>query len=161
MSETATTDVLPLRFSGLLLRVVAGLADLGVIWLFAWLVSSVMGISFLAATPEQLADTTHLHTLNAIVLFFAWLYCAGLESSPLQATLGMAIMGLYTADPTGGRVGLGRTTIRFWMRFIFSRAALALANAVRVCASVRTTGLPPETTLGVGALPGPVFFLRA
>lgn len=118
MSQTATTDVLPLRFSGLLLRVVAGLADLGVIWLFAWLVSSVMGISFLAATPEQLADTTHLHTLNAIVLFFAWLYCAGLESSPLQATLGMAIMGLYTADPTGGRVGLGRTTIRFWMRFL-------------------------------------------
>lgn len=118
MSETATTDVLPLRFSGLLLRVVAGLADLGVVWLFAWLVSSVMGISFLAATPEQLADPAPLHMLNAIVLFFAWLYCAGLEASLLQATLGMAIMGLYTADPTGGRVGLGRTTIRFWMRFL-------------------------------------------
>jgi len=77
-----------------------------------------MGISFLAATPDQLADTASLHMLNAIVLFFAWLYCAGLESSPLEATLGMAIMGLYTADPRGARIGMGRATIRFWMRFL-------------------------------------------
>ena len=38
--------------------------------------------------------------------------------------------------------------IRFWMRFIFSRYALAFASAVRVWAAVRTTGLPLETTLG-------------
>jgi uncharacterized RDD family membrane protein YckC len=118
LSKIEPIDVLPLRYAGLLLRTVAGLADLGVVWLFAWLVSSAMGVSFLAATPDQLADTTSLHMLNAIVLFFAWLYCAGMESSPLQATLGMAIMGLYTADPRGARVGMGRTTIRFWMRFL-------------------------------------------
>jgi len=116
LSALEPNDVLPLRYSGLLLRVVAGLADLGVVWLFAWLVSTVLGIPFLAATPEQLADTTSLHMLNAIVLFFAWLYFAGLETSNLQATLGMAVMGIYTAGQSGERAGMGRTTVRFLTR---------------------------------------------
>lgn len=118
MSEIEPIDVLPLRYAGLLLRVVAGLADLGVVWLFAWLVSSVLGIPFLAATSEQLADTTTLHILNVIILFFAWLYFAGLETSNLQATLGMAIMGIYTTDQSGERAGMGRTTVRFVTRFM-------------------------------------------
>ena len=30
-------DVLQPRYAGILLRVIAGLTDLGVVWLFAWL----------------------------------------------------------------------------------------------------------------------------
>ena len=111
-------DVLQPRYAGILLRVIAGLTDLGVVWLFAWLASALLGMSFLAATPEQLADTTSLHTLNAIVLFCAWIYFAGMEASNLQATLGMAVMGLYVTDVTGDRAGFGRTTIRYWVRFV-------------------------------------------
>ena len=119
MSETSTTDdILQLRYAGLLLRLIAGLADIGVIWLFAWLVSALLGLPFLAGTAEQLADTSRVHMLIAIVLFAAWLYMAGLEASGLQATLGMAVMGIYLADMTGERLGMGRATIRFWMRFL-------------------------------------------
>ena len=119
MSKTsATDDTLQLRYAGLLLRLIAGLADIGVIWLFAWLASSLLGLPFLAGTAEQLADTARVHMLIAIVLFVSWLYMAGLETSGLQATLGMAGMGIYLADMAGTRAGIGRTTIRFWMRFL-------------------------------------------
>ena len=129
MSETSNTDdILPLRYAGLLLRMIAGLADIGVIWLFAWLVSSLLGLPFLAGTADQLADTERVHMLIAIVLFCAWLYMAGLETSGLQATLGMAVMGIYIADMAGARAGMGRTTIRFWMRFLSTKDKKTILN---------------------------------
>lgn len=118
MSENPAPAVLPLRYAGLILRTVAGFVDLGLVWLFAWAVSALLGLPFLAGTSEQLADDTSLHMLNAIVLFFAWLYFAGMEASGLQATLGMAVMGLFTADVTGGRATFARTTLRYWTRFV-------------------------------------------
>jgi uncharacterized RDD family membrane protein YckC len=109
---------LQFRYGGLLLRIIAGLADIGVIWLFAWLASVLLGLPFLAVTEDHLVDPSRVHMLITIFLFFAWLYAAGLESSRLQATLGMAIMGIYVTDMAGERAGIGRTTIRFWMRFL-------------------------------------------
>ena len=80
--------------------------------------TGIVGLPFLAGTAEQLADTARVHMLIAIVLFVSWLYMAGLETSGLQATLGMAVMGIYLADMAGTRAGIGCTTIRFWMRFL-------------------------------------------
>jgi len=118
MSETSTSDILPLRRGGFLLRIVAALVDIGVIWGFAWLISALLGISFLAATPEELANTTVLHVLISTTLFVAWIYFAAMESSAMQATLGKAFMGLYVTDLHGARVTFLRTSVRHWSKFL-------------------------------------------
>ncbi len=119
MPGEPASGVLPVRYAGLILRTVAGLVDLGIVWLFAWGAAALLGLPFMAGTSEQLsADMTSLHMLNAIVLFVAWLYFAGMESSGLQSTAGMAIMGIYTADVNGDRAGFFRTSTRYWARFV-------------------------------------------
>lgn len=119
MGEPAPA-ALPVRHAGLILRTVAGFVDIGLVWLVGWLVSALLGVSFFGVgeTPADLPDDTSLHMTNAIVLFFAWLYWAGMEASPLQATLGMAVMGIFTADLSGGQATFGRTTVRYWARFV-------------------------------------------
>ena len=118
MSDPNARDVMPIRHGGFFLRVVAALIDLGIVWAFAWGVSAVLGISFLAATPEQLADTTIMHVLVSITLFAAWIYFAGMEASGMQATLGKAFMGLYVADLRGARASFLRTSARHWAKFL-------------------------------------------
>lgn len=118
MSDTPTSDILPLRRGGFLLRVVAALVDIGVIWGFAWLISALLGISFLAATPEELANTTILHVLISSTLFVAWIYFAAMEASGMQATLGKAFMGLYVTDMDGRRATFLRTSVRHWSKFL-------------------------------------------
>jgi len=109
---------LPVRHAGLILRTVAGLVDIGLVWLVAWVVSALLGLPLYGFTTVGFADSTSLHMTNAVMLFFAWLYWAGMESSPLQATLGMAVMGIFTADLSGGQASFGRTTVRYWARFV-------------------------------------------
>ena len=118
MSDTTTSDILPLRRGGFLLRVVAALIDIGIIWVFAWIISALLGISFLAATPEELANTTILHVLISITLFVTWIYYAAMESSAMQATLGKAFMGLYVTDLRGMRVTFLRASGRHWSKFL-------------------------------------------
>lgn len=118
MSDTPTSDILPLRRGGFLLRAVAALVDIGIIWGFAWLISALLGISFLAATPEELANTTILHVLISSTLFVAWIYFAAMESSGMQATLGKAFMGLYVTDLQGRRATFLRTSARHWTKFL-------------------------------------------
>tara|TARA_A100001037_G_C14700637_1_gene435813 strand:- start:87 stop:542 length:456 start_codon:yes stop_codon:yes gene_type:complete len=118
MNDAATSDVMPHRHAGFLLRVVAALIDLGIVWMFAWLVASLLGISLLAATPTELADTTLVHVLISITLFAAWIYFAAMESSAMQASLGKAFMGLYVADLGGARASFLRTSVRHWSKFL-------------------------------------------
>ncbi len=118
MNGAPTSDTLPVRYGGVLLRAGAALVDLGIVWLFAWLVSAVLGVSFLAATPEELANTTILHVLISTTLFGAWLYYAGMESSSMQATLGKAFMGLYVTDRNGMRIGFLRASFRHWAKIL-------------------------------------------
>jgi uncharacterized RDD family membrane protein YckC len=51
-------------------------------------------------------------------LLASWLYFAGLESSPKQATLGKQMLGLIVTDGSGGRVGFGRASVRFWSKLV-------------------------------------------
>ena len=118
MHDPSATNAMPVRYAGFLLRVVATLIDLGIIWVFAWLVSALLGISFLAATPEDLADTTILHVLISIILFAAWVYFATMESSTMQATLGKAFMGLYVTDIHGARATFLRASARHWFKLL-------------------------------------------
>jgi len=46
----------------------------------------------------------------------AWVYFAGQEASPWQATLGKKAMGLIVVDREGARCGFGTTTLRFLVK---------------------------------------------
>ena len=107
-----------LRYAGFLLRLVAALIDLGIVWIFTWLVSAFLGVSFLAATPEELADTTTLHVLISVTMFGSWLYFSVMESSPMQATLGKAFMGLYVTDMRGSRLTFINASARHWFKLL-------------------------------------------
>jgi len=53
--------------------------------------------------------------LNVI---FCWCYFSGMESSPLQATLGKWLVGIYVTDIEGNRIGFGKATGRFFSKII-------------------------------------------
>jgi uncharacterized RDD family membrane protein YckC len=48
-----------------------------------------------------------------------WAYFSGMESSPLQATIGKLAVGLlYVSDLQGQRISLARATARFFGKFL-------------------------------------------
>ncbi len=49
---------------------------------------------------------------------FAWLYAAGLESSPWQGTIGKQMMGLIVTDAQGRRLSLLRATGRHAAKYL-------------------------------------------
>ena len=60
-----------------------------------------------------------------------WAYFVLFESSPLQATPGKLIVGLYVTDLQGERISVGRSTVRNLGRFLFVvPLLLALAFAL-------------------------------
>ncbi|MDR0359016.1 MAG: RDD family protein, partial [bacterium] len=71
----------------------------------------------LGATAEVVQSPWRflVYGLWAFVLWFllAWIYCAGLESSPWQATLGKRALGLVVVDGRGRRVSFLRASVRF------------------------------------------------
>lgn len=53
---------------------------------------------------------------NAMSVAIAWAYFAGFESSRLQATPGKFLLKIQVADSEGGRITLGRATIRHFAK---------------------------------------------
>ncbi len=75
-----------------------------------------------------------LYRLSFFILFpffliFIWCYYAGLESSPLQATIGKLAVGLYITDEKGERISFGRATARHFAKII-SNMMLLLGNCL-------------------------------
>jgi uncharacterized RDD family membrane protein YckC len=56
---------------------------------------------------------------------FSWAYFSGMESSPLQATIGKLTVGIYVTDLQGIRLTFGRATARFFAKAL-SGAVLML-----------------------------------
>jgi uncharacterized RDD family membrane protein YckC len=50
--------------------------------------------------------------------FLRWLYFTLMESSPLQATLGKAAIGILVTDAEGGRISALRANGRYWAKII-------------------------------------------
>jgi uncharacterized RDD family membrane protein YckC len=53
-----------------------------------------------------------------VAVGLGWLYGAGLESSPSQATVGKRWMGLKVTDPQGGRISFLRATGRYAAKYL-------------------------------------------
>jgi uncharacterized RDD family membrane protein YckC len=58
-------------------------------------------------------------------LLLTWAYYSGMESSPLQATIGKLVVGIYVTDLQGQRISFGRATGR-WFGKIISGAILLI-----------------------------------
>jgi uncharacterized RDD family membrane protein YckC len=48
-----------------------------------------------------------------VLLVGTWLYCALMESSSWQGTVGKKVLGLYVTDMDGNRISFGKATGRF------------------------------------------------
>ena len=68
-------------------------------------------IAVVAALAGFLQEDTP--QLSAIVLVGYFLYCALLESSSWQATIGKRVLGLKVTNRRGERIGFGRAAARF------------------------------------------------
>lgn len=55
---------------------------------------------------------------SALVLAAGWLYCAGMESSPQQATIGKMALSIRVGDMTGERVSFWRATARHFAKIL-------------------------------------------
>jgi uncharacterized RDD family membrane protein YckC len=51
-------------------------------------------------------------------ILISWVYFCGMESSPLQATLGKLAVGIYVTDLEGQRVSFGKATGRYFAKMI-------------------------------------------
>jgi len=51
-------------------------------------------------------------------ILISWVYFCGMESSPLQATLGKLAVGIYVTDLEGQRVSFGKATGRYFAKVI-------------------------------------------
>ena len=65
-------------------------------------------------------DFMQVVVYSLTTLSFSWAYFAGMESSPLRATLGKMALGLFVTDEEGQRITFGRATGRFFGKIISS-----------------------------------------
>ncbi len=76
----------------------------------------IAAVSTREASNEQVA-LTELALLVMLGVVF-WVYDAGLESSPAQATLGKRAVGLLVLDGYARRISFGRATARHFVKFV-------------------------------------------
>ena len=63
---------------------------------------------------------------TGIKLVVAWIYVAGMESSPLQGSIGKLALGLRVTDLEGRRISFGRATLRHWSKLLSGPFTLGL-----------------------------------
>jgi uncharacterized RDD family membrane protein YckC len=62
----------------------------------------------------------------AVFMLLQWLYFAGMESSPRQATFGKSIMSLRVTNTEGQRISFGHATGRFFAKIVSGMVPLAI-----------------------------------
>jgi uncharacterized RDD family membrane protein YckC len=65
-----------------------------------------------------------------VVLLFAWIYFAGMESSRHQATLGKMALRLHVTDLQGRPLSFGRATGRYFAKLITGLIPLGVGYAM-------------------------------
>jgi uncharacterized RDD family membrane protein YckC len=73
----------------------------------------------LSGTDSASDEIRVIITASAIFGFLLrWLYWTLMESSPLQATIGKAAIGIIVTDTEGGRISPARANGRYWAKII-------------------------------------------
>lgn len=111
------------EYAGFWRRVLAYILDALLLGAAGFLLNSVMRMAAgISVTPiwGASAEATTLFTVaeNCVGLLVGWIYCAILESSSKQATVGKMALGLLVTDLTGRRISFGRATGRYWAKLL-------------------------------------------
>jgi len=111
-------------YAGLARRSAAWLIDT-VLLTIGLVVLSFIGTAFavvsLLSAGQDVTNDSALAIQVAILLIavvLAWLYYAGLESSPWQGTIGKRALGVVVTDLYGRRIGFGRATGRHFSKIV-------------------------------------------
>ena len=111
------------RFAAFLIDIVIVLVITNVIELALWLSGNISAskttvsfFSYRLQAPFPIV-TVPFHPLCLLV---GWPYFAGLESSARRATIGKMTLSIYVTDYSGGRIGFGRATARYWAKWLVS-----------------------------------------
>lgn len=106
---TVIFDTKPIGFWA---RVVASFIDAIVTIVAAVIVAFVVGmfVGVIGGNPELFGQLVGIVT--------SWLYCALMESSEAQATLGKLVIGAKVVDANGERLTFGRATGRHFAKYI-------------------------------------------
>lgn len=107
----------PVKYGGFWIRVAASIIDYIVLLIPSMLFAFLQRELTQAATTEidQIAQEFSI-LLNSLI--FDWIYCAALQSSAWQATLGKKVVGLKVVDENGCRISFGRATGRYFASII-------------------------------------------
>lgn len=93
-----------------------------VAFLFDWILLSVLAalVILLMGLPlvPEIKDYEARLKINFISLVLGWLYYAGFESSPYQATPGKQVMGIFVTDTEGYDITFSRATGRFFGKLL-------------------------------------------
>jgi uncharacterized RDD family membrane protein YckC len=145
-APTYAPAVAPLPYGGFWERVGAYLIDgmilgipFGIVMVILVFMFGGFGVMMrrIATQPQQPPDPQAAMALIApmFMLFFIWmavfmilqwLYFAGMESSPRQATFGKSIMSLQVTNTDGQRLSFGHATGRFFAKIVSGMVPLAI-----------------------------------
>lgn len=112
------------EYAGFWLRVWAGSIDIFIEGIGAMVLSAVVYFSmrWFVDPSYGLTATTASYVSGIAAIGFlsvgSWLYCAFMESSCWQATLGKRIMGLQVVTSQGDRLNFGQASVRHFMKFL-------------------------------------------
>lgn len=109
------------RYAGFWRRCLALLIDLVIVLLGCFVIGFLMVVLLaiaLLSTGSSAPGSDPTVSLVALLILFVltWLYFAGLESSPWQATVGKRATRLLVTDRLGRRLSFGRASGRFYAK---------------------------------------------
>jgi uncharacterized RDD family membrane protein YckC len=102
-------------FAGFWKRFAALLID----WIATLIPTFIIGFAFglVMAVGDASQDVIEFMG-NCLGIVVWWLYCASMESSQLQGTLGKLALGIKVTDEKGDRIGFARATGRHFGKFL-------------------------------------------
>ncbi|MGH9316332.1 MAG: RDD family protein, partial [Thermoanaerobaculia bacterium] len=122
-SPFPAADATAVRYGGFWRRFAAAIVDGFILWGVNLAASFLMRVS--AGVPvgplwKASAGATPLFTCveGLVSLVIGWIYCAGLESSVKQATIGKMALGMRVTDLAGRRISFGRATGRHFSKIL-------------------------------------------
>lgn len=105
------------QYAGFWRRFVAALLDGIISYILVIVIASVFGLVYgtVVGTAEGVEGIALI-----LQIVICWLYCALLESSDQQATLGKQALGIIVTDLEGNKISFARATGRHFSKWISS-----------------------------------------
>lgn len=110
------------HYAGFWRRFAAYIVDGVLLWIVQSISMLMIGVNPLTPTFNHTSPAYHpmLFPVQISGYAIAWLYCALMESSSLQGTVGKLVLDIKVTDLDGNRISFGRATGRHFAKIISS-----------------------------------------